>query len=251
MLELYHYWDSFCSFKVRLCLEEKGLEWKSHYLDLMRFENLRPQYLELNPNGVVPTLVHDGRSLIESSIINEYLDDRFPAVALRPKDAFELAQMRLWVKHEEEQLFIAVRPASLNLMMKQVLGRYTEEELDRHLATHPRPRQVAQLKQLFKAPFDPAAVESSRKMLGAAFKKMDASLAKQPWLAGSSYSLADIACAPVLDRVEALGMSALWEKLPAMRDWVHRLTSRPAYNRAKPRDEFRLPKALPIPSEVK
>src|SRR5947207_7610237 len=123
MLELYHYWDSFCSFKVRLCLEEKGLEWQGHFVDLMRFENLRPQYLELNPNGVVPTLVHDGRTIIESTVINEYLDDRFPEIALRPQDSYERAQMRLWVKHEEEQLFVAVRPASLNLMMKQVLGK--------------------------------------------------------------------------------------------------------------------------------
>lgn len=244
MLELYHYWDSFCSFKVRLCLEEKGLAWKAHHLDLMRFENLHPDYLKLNPNGVVPTLQHEGRTVIESSIINEYLDDRFPEIPLRPSDAHERAQMRLWVKHEEEKLFIAVRPASLNLMMKQVLGRYTEEELDRHLATHPRPRQIAQLKQLFKAPFDPSAVDSSRKMLASAFREMDDRLSRHPWLAGSTYSLADIACAPVMDRVEALGLSVLWEKLPAMQDWMQRLTSRPAHQRAKPVDEFRLPKAL-------
>lgn len=242
MLQLYHYWDSICSFKVRLCLEEKGLSWQSQHLDLMRFENLVPEYLRINPNGVVPSLVEDGRTVIESTVINEYLDDRFPDVRLKPHDPYELAQMRLWVKLEEEELFIAVRPASLNLMMKQVLGRYTEEELDRHLATHPRPRQIAQLKQLFKAPFDPAAVNASRKMLSSAFRRIDDQLRRHPWLAGSSYSLADIACAPIVDRVAALGMSDLWQDLPAMRDWVQRLTRRPAYQRAKPLEEFRLPK---------
>ena len=48
MITLYHYWDSFCSFKVRLCLEEKGLDWTGHHINLMRFENLTPDYLAVN-----------------------------------------------------------------------------------------------------------------------------------------------------------------------------------------------------------
>ena len=62
-----------------------------------------------------------------------------------------------------------------------------------------------------------------------------------PWLAGSSYSLADIAAAPVIDRIQRLGMADLWGKLPAVSDWVERVTSRPAYKKALPRDEFRMP----------
>ncbi len=244
MIELYHYWDSFCSFKVRLCLEEKGLGWTGHHVDLMKFENLAPAYLVLNPKGVVPTLKYDGRLIPESSIINEFLDDRFPEVPLRPADPLERARMRLWVKHEEDELFIAVRPASLNLMMKQVLGQYSEEELDRLLAHHPRRHQVEFLKKTFKEPFDPTAVEKSRKALVAAFKKMDESVATAgPWLAGSAYSLADIAAAPVVDRVERLGMADLWRNLAALRDWVARLTARPAYRKAAPREEHRLPRA--------
>lgn len=247
MIELYHFWDSFCSFKVRLCLEEKGLAWSGRHLDLMRFENLSPAYLAVNAKGLVPTLKIDGRTIPESSIINEFLDDRYPEPALRPADAFDRARMRDWVKHEEDELFIAIRPASLNLMMKQILGKYSEAELDRMLAHHPRPHQVAFLKKTFKEPPDPSAVDKSCKALAAAFRKMEQGLAQSgPWLAGASYSLADIAAAPVIDRVERLGLADLWSRLPAVGDWVKRLTARPAYRKAAPRNEFRMPAAIQL-----
>ena len=67
MLELYHDWSSFCSIKVRLCLAEKNLTWESRFIDLMKLDQLQPDYLKLNPNAVVPTLVHDGRAIWESS----------------------------------------------------------------------------------------------------------------------------------------------------------------------------------------
>jgi glutathione S-transferase len=84
MLELYHAHISTCSQKVRLCLAEKGLEWTSHPIEFFRGEHLTPAYLALNPNGVVPTLVHDGRPVIDSSVICEYLEE------IAPDDVFGL-----------------------------------------------------------------------------------------------------------------------------------------------------------------
>ena len=75
MLELYTNPMSPCAQKVRIVLAEKGLEWTPHQVSLKDKENLEPWYLKLNPLGVVPTLVHDGKPVIESSIICEYLDD--------------------------------------------------------------------------------------------------------------------------------------------------------------------------------
>lgn len=243
MIELYHFWDSFCSFKVRLALAEKGLEWHGEHLDLMRFENLRPGYLAINPKGLVPTLVDGPDTIFESSIINEYLDDRYPAPALSPEDPVARARMRHWVKHEEDVLFLAIRPASLNLMMKQVFERYSEQELDAFLADHPRPHLIPRLKKMFRAPFDQGAVAASRSKLGAAFEKMNERLRAAPWLAGETYSLADIAAAPVIDRVIRLGFDDLWADLPDLADWIERLTQRPAYQAAQPRDGFRMPMA--------
>src|SRR6185436_5942640 len=86
MLELYHSGLTTCSKQVRHCLHEKGLKYESRYVELWRYENLSPAYLKLNPNGVVPTLVHDGVPVINSFCINEYIEDVFPDPPLRPAD---------------------------------------------------------------------------------------------------------------------------------------------------------------------
>ncbi len=86
MLELYHNDMSTCAQKVRFALAEKGEKWQSHHLDLRARDHQRPEYLRLNPNAVVPTLVDDGTVIIESTVINEYIDDAFPGPALRPAE---------------------------------------------------------------------------------------------------------------------------------------------------------------------
>ena len=75
-IEMYQAPQSTCSQKVRITLAEKGLpemnkDWIEHDIDLGKFEQLEPDYLKINPNGVVPTFVHDGTILIESSAILE------------------------------------------------------------------------------------------------------------------------------------------------------------------------------------
>jgi glutathione S-transferase len=62
-LVLHHAWRSSACRRVRLCLEEKGLAYESHAVDLAKMEQRSPEYLKINPNGVIPTLVHDGRAL--------------------------------------------------------------------------------------------------------------------------------------------------------------------------------------------
>ncbi|MPZ41156.1 MAG: hypothetical protein GEU95_24535 [Rhizobiales bacterium] len=78
MLELYNFSQSTCSLKVRICLAEKKLEWTDRRLVSKDHDHLAEWYLKLNPNGVVPTLVHDRVPIIESSVIVQYLDDVFP-----------------------------------------------------------------------------------------------------------------------------------------------------------------------------
>lgn len=90
MIELYHNAASTCSQKVRLVLAEKGLDYASHDIDLIGGGQHDPEYVKLNPGHVVPTLVHEGYVATESTMINEYLDDAFPAPAMRPPDAAAL-----------------------------------------------------------------------------------------------------------------------------------------------------------------
>jgi glutathione S-transferase len=86
--------------RVKLCLFEKGLPFKIKWLNLGLMDQKQPSYLKLNPMGLVPTLVHDGKVLYESNVINEYLDAVFPNPPLVPKDAFGQARMRMWFAFE-------------------------------------------------------------------------------------------------------------------------------------------------------
>ena len=103
MLEHYHNINSVCAQKVRIALHEKGLKPQEHLLTL-RGDQFEPAYLKLNPNGVVPTLVHDGNTIIESSLILYYLDEAFPAPPLMPKEPTLRHRVRLFNKLIDEYL---------------------------------------------------------------------------------------------------------------------------------------------------
>jgi hypothetical protein len=77
MLELYHNIISTCSQKVRLCFAEKGLTYVDRHVEFRDGGLLSPEYLKLNPNGVVPMLVHDGNPVIDSSVIWNIWTRRF------------------------------------------------------------------------------------------------------------------------------------------------------------------------------
>ena len=101
MLEHYHNVNSVCAQKVRIALAEKGLDVKEHLLTL-RGDQHDPAYRKLNPNGVVPTLVHDGRAIIESALILYYLDEAFPDHPLMPKEPLLRHRVRLYNKLVDE-----------------------------------------------------------------------------------------------------------------------------------------------------
>ena len=121
-IELYHTAHSTCSQKVRLTLAEKGLvrgkDWIEHEIDLGKFQQLEPEYLKLNPNGVVPTFVHDGNVLIESSAILEYLDEVFPNPPMMPPDAVGRAKARAWMRYVDEVPTVAVRVPSFAMIRR-------------------------------------------------------------------------------------------------------------------------------------
>lgn len=94
---------SSCAQKVRIVLAEKDLDWQSIHLSLRAGDSRTEDCKRLNPNGVVPTLItEDGKVLIESTVIMEYLDDAYPVKPLKPVDPTARARMRLWTKQLDE-----------------------------------------------------------------------------------------------------------------------------------------------------
>ncbi|WP_164080557.1 maleylacetoacetate isomerase [Stenotrophomonas maltophilia] len=93
---LYTYWRSSAAYRVRIGLELKGLAWEARPVHLVRDggEQHLDAYRALNPQQLVPTLLHDGHALTQSLAILEYLEERFPQVPLLPADAAGRARVR-------------------------------------------------------------------------------------------------------------------------------------------------------------
>lgn len=229
MLELYHAGLTTCSKKVRLCLAEKGLEYRSNYLDLRKFEHHRPEYLAINPNGVVPALVHDGEPVLESMLINEYIDAVFPTPPLRPTDPLELARMRLWTKLADNYGLAAVIPNTW-AFYQPVLEKLSAEEYDRMIARVPTEERREQWR---KASDNSFSEDDHRKARSAAERivgKIEAGVGDGPWLMGTTYTLADIDLLPYVDRISLYFPDVLGPDARATRTqaWLNRMRARPA-----------------------
>ena len=99
---LYHGGAAANSLKALLPLFEKKVDFRSHLMALISFEQHEPWFVKINPRGQVPVLVHDDYVLDESTLINEYVDDTFPGLPLKPSDAYGRHQMRIWTKFVDE-----------------------------------------------------------------------------------------------------------------------------------------------------
>src|SRR5580700_11944224 len=103
MFVLYNAPQSTCSQRVRFVLNAKRLAFTEIKLDLLAGDQLKPDYLKLNPNGVVPTLDHDGAIIIDSSVIIEYLDEIAPEPEnFTPRAPAERAAMRALMRFIDE-----------------------------------------------------------------------------------------------------------------------------------------------------
>ncbi|NLR98125.1 maleylacetoacetate isomerase [Rhizobium sp. P38BS-XIX] len=91
---LYDYWRSSASYRVRIALNMLGIGYRTVPIDLLDGEQKNPDYLQLNPQGFVPTLVIDGQVMTQSLAIIEYLAERWPESGLMPQDAAARQQVR-------------------------------------------------------------------------------------------------------------------------------------------------------------
>lgn len=235
VLELYHYNDSVCAQKVRVCLAEKGLDWVPHHVDLMKLENLAPDYLQLNPKGVVPTLVHDGRVVCESTDIIEYLDEHFPRPPLRPGEPAALERVRALIQLQDDTALIAVGLQTMQRYIKRHMERLSEEELAAYAANHPMPERGAIHAHVGRGEDVPqAALDQAAADLENAVATLEAALEEGPWLAGEQYTLAEVTWTPFVHRMTILDMAGFWEDglRPRTEAWWERIKARPSYAEA-------------------
>lgn len=232
MLKLYNFPQSTCSQKVRLTLWEKNLDFLDRPLNSAAREHLADWYLQLNPNGVVPTLDHDGSIIIDSSVIMEYLDEVFPQNSLTPADPVARAKMRKWMRYFEEVPIPAIRVPSFNRYLSKRFDRLSQDEFDRFVDAHPIRKQF--YKRMRKEQgFDQRDTDAALDRLRQTVLRMEQGLEASggPFLMGTALTLADYCIVPTIDRMADLQLGDTWKDQPRVGDWFERMRSRPAFAR--------------------
>jgi glutathione S-transferase len=231
MLKVYSYFNSICTQKVFITLAEKGIGYTTQNVDLFRNEQFSPAYLKINPKGVVPALDHDGRIVIESTLICEYIDDCFPNPGLAPHDPFLRARMRLWSKAVDEQLFEATRELSFSAMFRERMRNMTEEQRQGRYQNVGDPIKRARLISTYEEGVDSPYVFQGIGAFEMAFEKMEKDLTTGgPWLIGSQLTLADMNMIPFVARMAYLDLLEVWvADRPATRQWWARVQTMPSF----------------------
>ena len=230
MLTLYTFHNSICTQKVFITLAEKELSYDEELVNLFAAEQFDPEYLKLNPKGVVPTLVHDGRAIPESSLICEYIDETWPEHGLVPDDAFLKSRMRQFSKLVDEAIFEATRELSFSAMFREKMKQMPEDQRRKRFANVGDPSKRARFMSTYELGVDSPFVFEAIGNWEKAFKAMDASLDEfgGPWLLGDAFTLADVNMIPYLWRIEYLDLIVIWmDDWPRVADWWNRAKQRP------------------------
>jgi glutathione S-transferase len=228
--------NSICTQKVLITLIEKGLSWDVKGVDLFKNEQYDPAYLKYNPKGVVPTLVHNDKPIVESTLICEYLDETFPEPSLVPSDAYERSQMRLWSKQIDEGIFEATREISFSAMFREKLRNMTEAQRNIRFNNVGDPGRGARFRSTYErgtdSPYVLFAIASFEKM----FRTMDAALADgRKWLVNSNLTLGDINLMPFVARLEYLNLLDIFiNGRPRVQKWWAQSKALASYKQAIP-----------------
>lgn len=231
MLALYNASHSTCSQKVRMVLHEKGLTFDDRRMNLNLKHHMEPEYLAINPNGVVPTLVDDGVPIIESSVICEYLDEKYSQNPLMPSGLLERARTRAWMHYIEEIAVGAIRVPSFNRSFLQRFDGLSQQQFEEQQVDVRKVRK--ELFQRMGSPkgFTRAEIDRAMGQLDETCRRMDIAVGEQgPWLMGEQFTLADVLVTPTIDRLNDLGLAEAWKsKYPNLLGWYERLQQRPSF----------------------
>lgn len=231
-MELYYSGYSINSEKVLLCLFEKEIQFRGHYVNLFKFEQTDPSYLRVNPLGLTPTLVVGGTAIPESTIINEYLEEALPNVSLRPEDPFQRAQMRGLVQTFQDRFYPSMSLISqVHFVADEMKKRWTIAQLEEFSNRKPNPDRAARQIRAVRDGLTKEEVTNAERTADQMLDLMEAKLSpNSEWLL-EKFSLADLSALPNVHRFFQLGLDHLVKKRPNVFSWYERMRTRPSFAR--------------------
>lgn len=229
MLELYHWEPVSHSARVLITLQEIGVEYRSHYVDLLEFEQFDAEFLGVNKAGQVPALIAGDQVLTESTLINQYLAESYPDAQLAPTDAKGWYDVQTWSKWIDYNLASALATLATQRYLAPELATMDAEALQEAVAKIP----VAERKpgwEIARAnDYSDEVVADSKRKVKLVTERMESVLAERDWLAADRYSIADIdtfAMIASLARVAPDVVNA--DATPLTMAWAKKIAARPA-----------------------
>ncbi|HEX7759341.1 MAG TPA: glutathione S-transferase family protein [Caulobacteraceae bacterium] len=228
-ITLYHWEPNANSGKPMLTLAEKGVAYESHYIDLLNFDQHRPEYLALNPAGTIPAMRVGDRVFTESTAMMEYVDAAFDGPPLTPADPYDRWRMRWWMKYFDQYLAPSFSMIGWSVFIGPSVRSRDPNELKAAIERIPMPeRRVAWSKAIYGT-FSPEELAESQRRVAIGTAALEKILSERPWIAGDTYGLADINC---FNLAYALPLSqpslASDEKTPHIMEWLRKIYERPA-----------------------
>ena len=228
-MQLFHNPMSTCSQKVRLVLAEKALDFDSQILDLQAGAQFDDAYLALNPQAVVPTLVDAGQPLVESTLINEYLEESYPKPQLMPASAKGRHQVRLITMRLDEVLHRACGIVTYAIGIRPGLLRRSQADIDALIAGIPDPIKRADRAQVLSKGIDADNFGAALSAYLGILDEAENHLSQHDFLAGSDVTLADFGLLPYLLRLEHLALIAAIDARPRLANWYQNMQRRPSF----------------------
>ena len=216
MLKLHHFDRSPFGWKARMVLAEKKVPY-----DAVVPENKSesPAFARLNPFRLTPVLeLEDGRTLYESTVINEYLEEAYPQPPMLPRDPYERARIRMLEDTTDQYFYAAIRD------LRSARFEYAPPFLI--------PKKPAEV--------DPRVVEEAKARVHEHLARLERELAGRTWFGGEIFSLADAALAPPLTSSLPLLGILPDSKYPNIAAWVRRISERPSFRDSAPREPLKI-----------
>lgn len=232
---LYHFPPSTCSQKVRMALIEKGVPFESRVVNLLAGEQHAPDYVKLNPDHVVPTLVLDDDAFRESTLINEFVDDRFDGPPLRSADSLQRYHAAALTRFVDTRIHGKVSGVPTHaILTRGLMADRTPEQISAYLAAIPDPAERALRQSLLAHGVDAPEVQDALHAIARFIARLENRLSQQDWFSGDRFGLADTGVLPYVVRFRELGLDGLWDGgvRPRVADWIVRATARPSFPEA-------------------
>jgi glutathione S-transferase len=239
---LYHFPLSPYSMRVRLVLEEKGVDWESRVVDLVNMENYEPWYVSMNPNATVPALVRGDEVIVGSERIARRIEESFPGPRLFPGDDSARTNVELWVSRAAafplETLHAALSSSTLRSLEARMSG-------PRIKTLRAFAKRRPDLESRYQAKIDdiekksameasPISREEADAIVSSELDALASALEGSDWIAGPSYSMADVFWTVVLARLSMLGLAGAFSpaRRPSIAAFWQRVRERPSFSRA-------------------